>query len=103
RKLIDGFPETRAALRNRVAAVIVIAAIVAVAVWIADRGRRSPSSQPVYVQLTNFSDSATGPILSPDGRLLAFIRGDTAFLSRGQIWIKELPDGQPMQLTNESM
>jgi len=103
RKLIDGVPATRAALRNRVAAVVAIAAIVVVAVWIADRGKRSTPSQPHYVQLTNFSDSATGPILSPDGRLLAFIRGDSAFLSRGQIWIKELPDGQPMQLTNESM
>ena len=28
-----------------------------------------------YTQLTNFADSATSPALSPDGRMLAFIRG----------------------------
>ena len=32
----------------------------------------SPSE---YVQLTNFTDSATAPSLSPDGRMVVFKRG----------------------------
>ena len=32
-----------------------------------------------YIPLTNFADSATSPALSPDGRMLAFIRGPSTF------------------------
>ena len=32
--------------------------------------------------------------------MLAFIRGDSAFLSPDQIWMKHLPDGEPVQPTN---
>jgi|RhiMethySRZTD1v2_1073278.scaffolds.fasta_scaffold06100_3 WD40 repeat protein len=42
----------------------------------------SPSE---YVQLTNFSDSATAPSLSPDGRMVTFKRGGDSFLGEGQI------------------
>ena len=38
----------------------------------------SPSE---WTQLTNFSDSAVAPALSPDGRTVAFIRGGPSFLS----------------------
>ncbi len=54
-----------------------------------------------WVQLTNFSDSATSPALSPDGRMLAFIRGDKTFTTRGQLYVKLLPDGEPVQLTRD--
>ena len=54
-----------------------------------------------YTQLTNFTDSARAPALSPDGRMVAFIRGGEYFQSRGQIYVKVLPDGQAVQLTNE--
>jgi hypothetical protein len=33
--------------------------------------------------------------------MLAFIRGDTTFITRGQIYVKILPDGQPGQLTHD--
>lgn len=52
-----------------------------------------------YQTLTDVDDSATAPVLSPDGRMLAFIRGGEAFLSTGQIWLKLLPNGEPIRLT----
>src|SRR4029453_18347945 len=54
-----------------------------------------------YIQLTSFADSATSPALSPDGRLLTFIRGPFTFFSPGQVYVKRLPDGEPVQLTND--
>jgi serine/threonine protein kinase len=54
-----------------------------------------------YEQLTNFADSATSPALSPDGRMLTFIRGDKTFIGPGQIYVKLLPDGEPVQLTHD--
>jgi len=53
-----------------------------------------------FTQLTDFNDSAMAPALSPDGRMLAFIRSDISFLSPDQIWIKLLRHGEPVQLTN---
>ncbi len=54
-----------------------------------------------YAQLTDFTDSAVAPALSADGRMLAFIRGTTAFTSVDQIYIKLLPDGEAKRLTND--
>jgi serine/threonine protein kinase len=59
------------------------------------------STQRQYTQLTNFADSATSPALSPDGRMLTFIRGPNTFFSPGQIYVKLLPDGEPVPLTND--
>jgi Tol biopolymer transport system component/predicted Ser/Thr protein kinase len=55
-----------------------------------------------WVQLTFFTDSAVYPALSPDGRMLAFIRGNDSFLGPGQIYVKFLPDGEPVQLTHDA-
>jgi Tol biopolymer transport system component len=57
---------------------------------------------PQYVQLTNL-DSATQPALSPDGRLMAFVRGTSTFMGDGQIYVKLLPDGDPVQLTHDGV
>ncbi len=54
-----------------------------------------------FTQLTNFTDSAAAPALSPDGRMLAFIRGSRTFLSADQIYVKMLPDGEPKRLTDD--
>ncbi|HEX4051225.1 MAG TPA: winged helix-turn-helix domain-containing protein [Steroidobacteraceae bacterium] len=63
--------------------------------------RHPPITSPAeYVQLTDVDDSATAAALSPDGRMLAFIRGGSAFLSSGQIWLKVLPDGGSIPLTH---
>ena len=54
-----------------------------------------------WIQLTNFPDSVTQPTLSSDGRMLTFIRGPNSFTTRGQIYVKMLPDGEPKQLTRD--
>ena len=54
-----------------------------------------------YTQLTDFTDAATTPALSPDGHFLAFIRGGGTFMSAGQIYVKMLPDGDARQITND--
>ena len=65
---------------------------------------RSPPKAPVstqWEQLTFFTDSVVYPALSPDGRMLAFIRGDDPFFGKGQVYVKLLPDGDPAQLTHD--
>jgi DNA-binding winged helix-turn-helix (wHTH) protein/dipeptidyl aminopeptidase/acylaminoacyl peptidase len=54
-----------------------------------------------YTQLTNFSDSAVGPVLSADGRMLAFYRSNSFFHTPDQIYVKILPGGEPVPLTND--
>ncbi|HXB69223.1 MAG TPA: winged helix-turn-helix domain-containing protein [Candidatus Acidoferrales bacterium] len=63
---------------------------------------RRPPKRLTYTQLTSFTESAVAPALSPDGRMLAFIRGEQAYLSTDQIYVKWLPDGEPVQLTHDS-
>ena len=64
--------------------------------------RRPVASRAEWVQLTNL-DSVTQPALSPDGRMLAFIRGPSTFVSPGQLYVKLLPDGEPVALTNDTL
>jgi DNA-binding winged helix-turn-helix (wHTH) protein len=54
-----------------------------------------------YTQITNFTDSAVAPALSPDGRMVAFFRSDDWLPSPDQVYIKLLPDGEPVQLTRD--
>ena len=60
------------------------------------------TSASEYTQITNFTDSATAPSLSPDGRMVTFIRGGESFLSNGQIHVKLLPNGESVRLTNDA-
>jgi Tol biopolymer transport system component len=55
-----------------------------------------------WEQLTFFTDSAVYPALSTDGRMLVFIRGDSSFIAHGDIYVKLLPGGEPVQLTHDS-
>ena len=52
-----------------------------------------------YEALTDLSESATAPALSPDGKMLAFIVGGSDFLDAGRIYVKQLPHGEPEPLT----
>ena len=59
--------------------------------------------QEEWVQLTDFADSAVAPTLSPDGRMLAFIRGEDTFIGAGQVYAKLLPNGDPVELTHDGV
>jgi eukaryotic-like serine/threonine-protein kinase len=90
--------------RKSLAAWIVAGAAVLLALagafwWL----KRSPAVPPraEWVQITNFADSVTQPALSPDGRMLAFIRGASTFFGPGQLYVKLLPSGDPVQLTHD--
>jgi Tol biopolymer transport system component/tRNA A-37 threonylcarbamoyl transferase component Bud32 len=83
-----------------VAAVVMTAALAAVILF-RSGGPTKPESMK-WEQLTFFTDSAVYPALSPDGRMLAFIRGNDSFLGPGQIYVKLLPSGDPAQLTHDS-
>src|SRR5579871_6214900 len=76
-------------------------AIVAVGVtwWLRGPGRPPDRSQ--WVQLTKFADSVGQPALSPDGKMVAFIRGSQTFVTDGEIYVKILPDGDAQQLTHD--
>ena len=72
---------------------------VGAALWL--RGPAHPLDRSTWVQLTKFPDSVSQPALSPDGRIVAFIRGPDTFAGPGQIYVKTLPDGEPVQLTHD--
>jgi serine/threonine protein kinase len=92
-------PSARKWLYAGVFSLVAIAAAVAAVLFLSRRA--SPPRRLDYVPLTNFSDSAVAPTLSPDGRMLAFIRGPSTFTGPGEIYVKLLPDGEPVRLTND--
>jgi Tol biopolymer transport system component len=62
-----------------------------------------PADRSEWAQVTNLPDSASQPALSPDGRMLAFVRGPDTFAGPGQIYVKMLPEGEPVQLTRDNL
>ncbi len=68
--------------------------------WFYRSSHSSPPPSTEWQQLTFFTDSAVYPTLSPDGRMLAFIRGPSSFIGAGQVYVKLLPSGEPVQLTH---
>ena len=100
-------PAVRSASRRFAAplavAIVTVGAIAGLRLWFASQTPVQPD-RGQYVQLTNFADSAVSPTLSPDGRMLAFIRGrETKLAGPGQIYVKLLPDGESVPLTNDSL
>jgi len=72
--------------------------------WLRDQRPALPSLR--WEQLTNFNDAAEIPALSPDGKLVAFLRGPGGFgnsANNGEIWLKPLPDGDPVQITKTAL
>src|SRR5262249_53559483 len=62
-----------------------------------------PSDRSQWVQLTGVPDAASQPALSPDGHMLAFVRGPSTWIGPGQIYVKILPDGEPVELTHDEL
>ena len=84
-----------------VAAVVTVLLLAGLVVYRSQQTRVAAPSE--WVQLTDFTDSATSPAFSPDGRMLAFIRGPDTFFGPGEIYVKMLPEGEPVQLTHDSL
>jgi eukaryotic-like serine/threonine-protein kinase len=100
----QSFRDRRSRRRAFAAGVLGIAVVAAVLIALFARGRQPRASASLrWEQITNFTDSAMAPVVSPDGKHVAFIRGPGrigASAAVGQIWIKTLPDGEAVQLTN---
>src|SRR5262249_27754407 len=92
---IQRFLGRRIALR--MFAFTVLAAGVALTVWVV----RPAKDELSYTQITNFTDSAMAPVLSRDGRMVAFFRSDIWLVTPDQIYIKMLPNGKPVQVTHD--
>ncbi len=92
-------------LAGAIAVVFVIALISAM--LLRRKPRAANDSGPLqFEQITNYTASASDPALSPDGRMVAFIRGADSIGSSantGQVWIKLLPNGDPVQFTHSAV
>jgi serine/threonine protein kinase/Tol biopolymer transport system component len=90
--------------RWSVAAIaIAVLTTLAIGAVVASRNPARPPDRSEWVQLTKFPDPVSQPALSPDGRMLAFVRSPTTFFAVGQVYVKTLPDGEPIQLTHDSL
>ena len=92
-------PAPRVSVSHLALGVLAVLAIGVVAVY----PHLGPQPNGVkYTQLTDFTDSALAPALSPDGRMVAFIRGSSSFLTADQVYVKVLPNGEAKRLTDDS-
>ena len=85
-----------------VAAPAVVAILVmGVAFWM--RGPARSPDRSAWVQLTQLPDPVSQPALSQDGRMLAFVRSPATWFAVGEVYVKQLPDGEPVQLTHDGL
>jgi Tol biopolymer transport system component/tRNA A-37 threonylcarbamoyl transferase component Bud32 len=83
-------------------AIAVVVAVLGGGIWWYRTARPAAPASTNWQQMTFFTDSAVYPALSPDGRLLTFIRGAGTFFGPGQVYVKMLPDGGPVALTHDT-
>ncbi len=103
RVILERHASAPARRRRALVAGLAAAAVAAGGVYLWSQRISTPLVDPAsWVQLTRM-DSVTQPALSADGRLLAFIRGPGTFVSPGQVYLKELPDGDPTPLTHDAL
>jgi len=65
------------------------------------RANTTPAKSQEWEEVTNFSDSVVSPALSPDGRMLTFVRSGSTFAGNGELYVKMLPRGEPVELTHD--
>jgi eukaryotic-like serine/threonine-protein kinase len=95
-------PRSKRVRRSLAALVAIVVLAIAIALFVSRFRQPAEPARREYTQLTNFADSAVWPALSPDGRMLAYIRASTVG-GPGQIYVKLLPDGEPVQITHDNM
>jgi len=78
---------------------LIALSVAGVLVWRRSRPPTAPNSSE-WIPLTDFSDESFEPALSPDGRMLAFLRGSGG---SSQLYVKLLPDGEPVALTHDDL
>ncbi|HEX9148880.1 MAG TPA: protein kinase, partial [Thermoanaerobaculia bacterium] len=83
-------PRKRRIAPIAIGAALLVIGLAAGALWLVRRGRPVAPQRSRWERLTHFTDSVTSPALSPDGRMLAFIRGPDTFTGPGQIYVKLL-------------
>ncbi len=83
--------------------LVVLLAIGGLVVLLFYRNQTNSASGKAWIKITNFSDSATQPAFSPDGHMIVFIRGPETFVTPGEVYVKILPDGEPVQLTHDGL
>jgi serine/threonine protein kinase len=89
-------PKRKRAVFTLVGALLALAVVFSLSRWI--YLRKATVSLPQYEQLTNFSQSADSPALSPDGRMLAFTLGP----DKREIYVKPLPSGEPVLIAKDA-
>jgi eukaryotic-like serine/threonine-protein kinase len=87
----------RLALWTGVSLLIAVLVVSAIVIW-RKVGSVAPADSSQWVQLTNLTGDIFEPVLSPDGRMLAFLRTATG---PPQLYVKLLPDGEPVQVTHD--
>ena len=111
RALDDGLLDLRGSTASRrwlfAAAGLAVVLVSVGAAFVLLRQPTTPATlaEPAQ-QLTDFNDSAIHPAVSPDGRMVTFVRGGFFGTSSGgqttvQIYVKVLPNGESMQLTRD--
>jgi serine/threonine protein kinase len=93
-------PRVRMTIWTAIFGLLVCLSSAGFLLWMRDR-RAAVPIHTEYTQLTDLADSATSPALSPDGRMLAFLRGGNPFIGSGDVYLKQLPDGEPVRLTHD--
>lgn len=95
-------PKAEQRPRNRMVLWAASAAIIIAGTGLAVYVNFAGQPNPLKIDpITSFPDSAVEPSFSHDGRMLTFIRGTSAFVGEGQIYVKVLPTGEPAELTHD--
>jgi eukaryotic-like serine/threonine-protein kinase len=84
-----------------IGAIILVLAATVFLVWRWPQATSPPPAASTFEQVTAFADAVNAPALSPDGRMVAFIRDAEPFLVRGDVYVKLLPHGEALRLTND--
>lgn len=92
---------TAAARRTRSILLAALAALCIAFFAVALYRSRHRAPQARFIQFTDFTDSAVAPALSPDGHMVAFIRGSDGFLTPDEIYVKMLPNGEVRRVTDD--
>jgi len=94
-------PQARKLLTYLVASLLLLGTLTG-AFLLYRSARSSPPVGKEWEKITFFTDYAVYPALSPDGHMLAFIRGAEPFWGPGQVYVQLLPNGEPAELTHDS-